>query len=111
MINTEECFSIVNEAGIFLEFFCFFYDPVDGGSLISGSSAFSKYSLDIWKFLVHTLLKPSLENFKHYFASVLDECNCAVVLTSLELPIWDWNENGPFPVLWPPLSFKILMAY
>ena len=54
-------------------------DPVSVGNLISGSSAFAKSSLNIWKFSVHVLLKPGLENFEHYFASVWDECNCAVV--------------------------------
>ena len=65
-------FSVVNEVevNVFLEFSCFFYDPVDVGNLISGSSAFSKSSLNIWKFLVHILLKPLLENFEHYFASM-----------------------------------------
>ena len=59
---------------------CFaFSDPVDVGNLISGSSAFSKSSLNIWKFSVHILLKPGLENFEHYFASVREECNCVVV--------------------------------
>ena len=58
---------------------CFFHDPVDVGNLISGSSAFSKTSLNIWKFTAHVLLKPGLENFKHYFTSVWDECNCEVV--------------------------------
>ena len=67
------------EVDIFLELSCLFYDPVDVGSLISGSSAFSKSSLNIWKFLVHVLLKPHLENSEHYFASMLDGCNCAVV--------------------------------
>ena len=65
--------SVVNEADVdvFLEFFCFFYDPTDVGNLISGSSAFSKSSLNIWKFTIHVLLKPSLENFEHnYFAGV-----------------------------------------
>ena len=63
---------IVNKAEIdvFLELFCFFSDPEDVGNLISDSSAFSKSSLNIWKFLVHVLLKPGLENFEHYFASV-----------------------------------------
>ena len=60
-------------------FCCFFDDPVDVGNLISGSSAFCKSTLNIWKFMVHMLLKPGLENFEHYFASVWDECNCAVV--------------------------------
>ena len=65
-------FSIVSEAevDVFLEFSCFFYDPMDVGKLISGSSAFSKSSLNIWKFSNHVLLKPSLENFEHYFANV-----------------------------------------
>ena len=63
----------------FLEFSCFFHDPTDVGKLISGFSAFSKSSLNIWKFLVHVLLKPGLENFEHYFASVGHECNCVVV--------------------------------
>ena len=58
---------------------CFFDDPVDVDNLISGSSPFSKTSLNIWKFTVHILLKPGLENFEHYFASMRDECNCAVV--------------------------------
>ena len=67
MIHTIEDFGIVNEAevDVFLEFFCFFYDPVDVGNLISGFSAFSKSSLNIWKFSVHILLKPSLENFEY----------------------------------------------
>ena len=71
MIHTVKGFSIVNEAevDVFLEFSCFFYDPADG-NLISGSSAFSKFSLNIWKFLVHLLLKPSLKSFEHNFASV-----------------------------------------
>ena len=70
--DTVKGFSIVNEAevDVFLEFSCFFDDPTDVGNLISGSSAFSKSSLNIWKFTVHVLLKPSLENFEHYFTSV-----------------------------------------
>ena len=76
-------FGIVNKAEIdvFLELSCFFDDPADVGPLISGSYAFSKTSLNIWKFTVHILLKPGLENFEHYFASVWDECNCVVVWT------------------------------
>ena len=64
---------------VFLELSCFFNDAVDVGNLISGSSAFSKTSLNIRKFTVHVLLKPGLENFEHYFTSVWDECNCVVV--------------------------------
>ena len=79
--HTVKGFVIFNKAKIdvFLEFSCFFDDPVDVGNLISGSSAFSKAILDIWNFTVHIVLKPGLENFKHYFTSVRDECNCAVV--------------------------------
>ena len=64
---------------VLLEISCFFDDPTDVGNLISGSYAFSKSSLNIWKFMIHILLKPGLENFEHYFASMWDECNCAVV--------------------------------
>ena len=76
VIHLVKGFSVVNEAevDVFLEFSCFFYDLTDVGNLVSGSSAFSKSNLNIWKFLVHVLLKPSLENFEHYFTSVRDEC-------------------------------------
>ena len=67
------------EVDAFLELSHFFDDPVDVGNLISGSSAFSETSLNIWKFKVHILLKPGLENFEHWFARVWDECNCEVV--------------------------------
>ena len=72
VIHTIKGFSRVSEAevGVFLEFSCFFYDATAVGNLISGSSAFSKSSLNIWKFSVHVLLKPNLENFEYYFASV-----------------------------------------
>ena len=72
VIHTVKGFGIVNKAEIdvFLELSCFFHDPADVGNLISGSSAFSKTSLNIWKFMVHVLLKPGLENFKHYFISM-----------------------------------------
>ena len=69
------------QSDVLLKFSCFFYGPVYVGNLISGSSAFSKSSLNIWKFLVHVLLKPNLENFEHYFTSMWHECNCAVVWT------------------------------
>ena len=115
--------SIVNEAEVddFLEFCCFFYDPVDVGNLISGSPAFSKSILNIRKFLVHILLKPSLKNLEHDFASMWDECHCAVswaffgltfrFLSKSKAFLWGWNENWPFPVLWPLLSFPNLLAY
>ena len=72
VIHTVKGFSIVNKAevDVFLEFSCFFDDSMDAGNLISGSSAFSKPSLNIWKFTVHILLKPGLENFEHYFANM-----------------------------------------
>ena len=114
VIHTVKGFGIVNKAerDVFLELSCFFNDPADVGNLTSGSSAFSKFSLNIWKFMVHILLKPSLENFEHYFANMWDECNCVVVWTFFGIPfLWDWNENWPFPVLWPLLSFPNLLAY
>src|SRR5574341_988561 len=72
VIHTVKGFGIVKKAEIdvFLELSCFFDDPADVGNLISGSSAFSKTSLNNWKFTVHVLLKPGLENFEHYFTSV-----------------------------------------
>ena len=70
VIHTVKGFGVVIEADVFLEFPCFFYDPADVGDLISGSSAFIKVSLNIWRFLVHVLLKPTLEDFEHYFASM-----------------------------------------
>ena len=82
MIHTVKGFGVVNKAEVSVfsgTLLLFFDDPTDVGNLISGSSAFSKSSLNIWKLVVHVLLKPGLENFEHYFASVLDECNCAVV--------------------------------
>ena len=100
VIHTVKGFGIVNKAEIdvFLELSCFLNDPADVGNLISGSSAFSKSSLNIWKFSVHILLKPGLDNFEHYFTSVWDECNCAVVWTFFGIVfLWDWNENWPFP--------------
>ena len=72
VIHPVQGFGVVNKAEVyvFLELSCFFYDPTDVGSLISVSSAFSKTGLNIWKLMVHVLLKPDLENFEHYFASV-----------------------------------------
>ena len=91
---------------------CFSDDPADVGNLISGSSAFSKTSLTTWKFTVHILLKPGLENFEHYFTIVWDECNCSVVWTFFGITfLRDWNENWPFLVLWLLLSFPNLLIY
>ena len=108
VIHSVKDFGIVNKAEIdvFLELSCIFHDPADVGNLISGSSAFSKARLNIWRFTVHVLLKPALENFEHYFTRVWDECNCVVVWTFFGIAfLWDWNENWPFPVLWPLVSF------
>ena len=99
VIHTVKGFSVVNEAevDVFLEFSCFFYDPVNVGNLISGSSAFSKSSLYVWKFLIYRLLKPSLENFEHYFANVWDECHCVIAWTFFSIScLWDWNETDLF---------------
>ena len=81
VIHTVKGFGVVNKAkvDVFQELSGFFNYLVDVGNLISGSSAFSKSSLNIRKFTVHILLKPGLENFEHYFTSMRDECNCAVV--------------------------------
>ena len=114
VIHTVKGFSVVNEAeiDIFLEFSCFFYGPMDVGNLISGSSAFYKSSLYTWKFLVHVLVKSSLKDFEHYFVNVWNELNFVVVWTFFGITfLWDWNENWPFPVLWPLLSFPNLLAY
>ena len=114
VIHIVKGFGIVNKAevDIFLELSWFLDIPMDVGNLISGSSAFSKSSLNIWKFMVYILLKPGLENFEHYFASMWDECNCEVVWAFFGIEfLWDWNENWPFPVLWPLLSFPNLLAY
>ena len=80
VIHRVKGFGIINKAKTdsFLELSCFFYDPADVDNLVSGSSAFSKTSLNIWNFTGHVLLKPGLENLEHYFASVSDECNCVV---------------------------------
>ena len=72
----------------------------------------SKSSLNVWKFTVHVLLKSGLKIFEYYFASVWDECNRALVWTFFGIAfLWDWNENWPFPVLWPLLSITDLLAY
>ena len=109
--STVKRFGMLNKAKIdaFLELSSFFNNPTDVYNLISGSSAFSKSSLNIMKFTVHIQLKPGLENFEHYFTSVWDECNCVVVWAFFGIAfLWHWNENWPFPVLWPLLSFSFL---
>ena len=114
VIHAVKCFDIVTKAEIdvFLELSYFLSDPEDIGNLISGSSPFSKTRLNIWNFAVHVLLKPGLENFEHFFTSMWDECNCVAVWAFFGIAfLWDWNENWPFPVLWPLLSFPNLLAY
>ena len=80
VIHTVQGFSVINEADVdvFLEFSCFFYDPMDVGNLMFSSSAFSKPSLNIWKFWVHIMLKPSLKDFDHNLTSMGDEFSCSV---------------------------------
>ena len=111
VIHTVKGFSIVSEAevDVFLEFSCFFYDPMIVGNLISCSSASSKPKLNIWKFLIHLLLKPSFKDFEHNLASMWNEFNCTVIWTSFGIALlWDWKENWSFPVLWLLLSFPSL---
>ena len=114
VIHTVKVFGLINksEVDVFLELCYSFDNPIDVDSLISGSSAFLKSSLNIWKFMVHVLLKPGLEDFVHYFASVWDECNCVVVWAFFGIAfIWDWKETWSFPILWPLLSFPNLLTY
>ena len=101
MIRTVKGFGVVNEIYVFLEFSCFFSDPTDVGTLISGSSAFSQSSFNVWNFSGQVLLKPGLESFEHYFVSMWNEYNCAVVWTFFGIAlVCDWNEKWSFPVLW-----------
>ena len=87
-------------------------DPVDVGNMVSGSSAFPKSSLCIWKLSVERLLKPSLKDFEHYLASMWSEHICVIVWTFFGIALlWDWNENWPFPVPWPLQSFPNLLAH
>ena len=114
VIHTAKGFGIVNKADIdvFLELACLFKDPTDVGNLISGSSAFSKTSLNIWKFTFCIFLKPGMENFEHYFTSMWDECNYVVVWAFFGIAfLRDWNEHWHFPVLWELLSFPNLLAH
>ena len=116
VVYTVQGFGVVNkvEVDVFLELSCFSSDPTDVGNLISGSSAFSKYSLNIWRFTVHLPLKSGLENFEHYFISMWNECNCVVVWTFFGIVFFGGTEmktDLPFPVLWPLLSFPDLLAY
>ena len=115
VIHTVKGFGIVNKVEvdiIFLACSCFFNDPTDVDHLISGSSAFSKFSLNIWKFTVHVLLKPGLENFEHYFASMWYECNSLNILwhcLSLGLE-WKLTFSSPMATTEFPIFPGILSA-
>ena len=114
VIHTIKGFGVVNktELDVLLELSCFFDDPMDVGNFISGASVFSKSSLNTWMFSVRVLFKPGLENFEHYFARGRDKYSCVVFWTFFGIAfLWDWNENGPFPVLCPLLSFPNLLAH
>ena len=103
VLHIVKGFSIINKAevDVFLELSCFFCDSVDVGNLISGSSAFSKSSLYIWKFLVYLPLKPNLKDFEHYLDSTWNEHNCMAVWTFFEIVLlWDWNDFFQFYVHW-----------
>ena len=114
VIHTVKGFGIASKAEIdvFLGLSCFFHDPADVGNLISGSSAFSKTSLNIRKFTVHVLLKPGLKNCEHYFTSVWDECNYAVVWAFFGIVfLWDleWKLNFSSPMV--TAEFSKFVAY
>ena len=93
VIHTVKGFGVISKAevDVFLEFSCFFDDPADVGNLISGSSAFSKSNLNMWKFTVHVLLKPGLENFEHYFVSMREVCPGLPLPTSKLLKLSEWH--------------------
>ena len=95
MIHTVKGFGVVDETEIdvFLEFPSFFYDPVNVGNLISSFSSFSKPSLDIWKFLVQIMLKPSTQDLKHDLTSMGDECNCPTVNGFCSTTLRNWDED------------------
>ena len=112
VVQIVKGFGTVNKADVFLEPSCFFDDPADVGNLISGSSGFSKFSLNIWKFLVHVLLNSLLENSEHYFASMWDECNCAVVWAFFDIAfLWDWKEKLNFSSPVVIAEFSNFLAY
>ena len=114
MIHTVKGFSVVNETevDVFLEFLCFHYDPVDVGNLISGSFAFSKPNLDMWRILIYMMMKPSLKDFEHNLTRMRKECNCMVAWTFFSTALLgNCDENWAFPVLWPLLGFPNLLTY
>ena len=111
--HTVKGFGIVNKAevDVLLELSWLFQWPNGCWQFDLWFLYLSKSSLNTWKFTVHVLLKPGLENFEHYFASIWDEYNCVVVWAFFGIAfLWDWNENWPFPVLWTLLSFPNVLA-
>ena len=113
VIHTVKGFSVVSEAevDVILELSCFFFDPTDIDNLISGSSAFSKSSLNIWKFMVHILLKPRLENFEHYLLEYEMSALCSSLSTLWHCLSLRLKWKLTFSCLWPLLSFPNLLAY
>ena len=111
VIHTVKGFDIVNKADFFSRTLLLFWWSSGCWKFDLWFLCLYKSSLNIWKFSIHILLKCHLENFKHYLAGVWDEYNCAVVWTLFGIAfLWDWDENWPFPVLWPLLSFPNLLA-
>ena len=113
VIHTVKGFGVVNKAEVdgFLELSCFYYDPTDVGNLVSGSSVFSKSSLNIWKFSVHVMLKLRLENFKHHFTSMWNECNCSslsIILHCLSLEL-EWKLTFCSPVVTAEFSKVVVI--
>ena len=95
-LGISKGFSVVNEkmVDVFLEFPCFLYDLENVGNLISGSSAYFKPSFDVWQFLVHVMLKPRMQDFKHDLTSMGDECNCLVAITVFSTTLLgNWDED------------------
>ena len=114
VIHSVKGFSSVYEAKVesLAGIPCFLLNPVNVGNLPPGSSAYLKSSLDIWKFLVHVLLKPSLNHLQHILASIWNKCNRIIVWTFFAIALlWDWNENWHILVLWPLLCFLNLLTY
>ena len=113
VIHTVKGFSVVNETevDVFLEFLCFLYDPGNIGSLISGSSAFSKPSLKTLKFLVHVMMKPSFQDFEHNLTSMGDECSCLAWTLFNTALLGNWDGDWAVPVLSPWLGFPDLLTY
>ena len=114
MIHTVKGFSIVDETevDIFLEFPSFLYNPVNVGKLTSGSSSFSEPRLEIWKFLVHIMIKHSMQDFKDVLTSMGDKYNCPKVSTFFSTTLFgNWDEDCPFPILWPQLGLPDLLMY